>query len=372
MIRNLTLAVLATCTGSLVLSASDARAQLITAPGFQAEVVTSSIAGIGIAVAPNSFGAFSGHVFIADQGIPGSGNPNDGIVIRVNPSTGVTSTFASTPGNPAHLTFAPGGGFGTDLYVSTNQDPLAPNSGIVWRVDNAGNATRFGTQDPDGTSGGNDPFLFGGGDIAFSLAGPFGEHLYAGVSAGFSGDAITRLTSAGGTAALFHNFGPLDGNPSGRAFGTGVAGFSQDLYVGINVSGAASVESGVYILDSAAQRTELVVASSPNANGLITGLVEIEFAPGGVFGNSLYAADLAGRILRIDSSGNTSEFASGLSTAFGVAFGDANTLYVMGDDTLFAITPVPEPSTFTVMITGIIVIAGRGWQRKIAAHKSQA
>jgi hypothetical protein len=336
---------------------SNAVAEIVVGPGFQATVVASGINGNGIAVAPNSFGAHAGHVFITDQGLPE--NLNDGIIHRVNPTTGVVSTFASTPGNPAHLTFAPGGAFGTDLYVSTNQDPANPFSGIIWRVNNAGNATNFGTQDPDG-NGGGDGFVFGAAGIAFSPGGPFGENLYSGVSAGASGDAITRLTSAGGTATLFHNLGTLDGNPTGLAFGTGTAGFSQDLYSAINGS-PATVESGVYVLDSLGQRTELVTASSPNANGLITSIIEIEFAPGGVFGDSLYSVDLSGRILGIDSSGNTIEFASGLSIATGLAFGDSQTLYAFSGDTLYAITPVPEPGSGAIILASLL---GMGLARR--------
>ena len=138
----------------------NAVAQIAVAPGFRATEVASGINGYGIAVAPGSFGAHAGHVFIADYG--DAGDLNDGIIHRFDPNTGVVTTFASTPGNPVHLSFAPGGAFGSDLYVSTNQDPANPFSGTVWRVDNAGNATWFGTQDPDG-NGGGDGFVFAEG-----------------------------------------------------------------------------------------------------------------------------------------------------------------------------------------------------------------
>jgi len=338
----------------------EAAAQVSVTPGFKIELINEDIPYLagnsaGVAVVPNGFGSYGGDVLVTYRGT--NGDLFDGEILRVDVDLGTRSLFAEVDGNPNHIAFGPGGSFGTDLYVSSNQNPSVTQRGRVWTVSSGGTVSAFGDQDP----GSNVSQQFGGVGLAFSTGGPFGEHLYSGTSGGFSGDSITRLTPAGGTASLFYSFGSiLDGSPRGMAFGPGTGGFGEDLYFGIKTTNTSPPEAGVHVLDSSGNRTTLVEASDPMSNGLITSIGEISFSPGGSFGDDLYAADMSGSILRIDSVGNTSEFVSGLDFAFGTGFDGTDNFYLTGVDpstgylNLYRVTPIPEPSTYVMAAIGLL------------------
>jgi hypothetical protein len=347
---------------------------IVVAPGFQMELVNANLPGLqtdhrsmtpGVAVVPAGYGTYEGDIFVANRG--SSSNLFDGEILRVDPDLGTRSLFAEVNGNPSFLTFGPGGSFGTNLFVSSNQNPSSTTSGMVSSVTNTGTVSLLGNPDPDSGS----DYLFGGVDLAISTGGAFGEYLYAGTSGGFISDSVTRMTSAGGRASPFYDFGGiLSGSPRGLAFGTGQGGFDQNLYVGLTTLNTSPAEAGVYVLDSLGTRLSLATASNPSSNGLITSIAEIGFSPGGPFGTDLYAGDLSGSILRIDSSGNTSALVSGMDYAFGLAFADSDTLYLTGIDpdsgqlNLYRVTSVPEPSTYALAAMGLLGLGFIGWKRR--------
>jgi hypothetical protein len=291
-----------------------AGAQLPSVPaGFGITVTADSLPPntLGIAVAPAGFGAFGGEIFVADNFTHR--------VLRVG-RFGDVHDFANGILAPDNLSFAPGGVFGTDLYLSCNQDPDALSYGAVWRISPTGTVAHYGTQTPP------DPpaFQFGAGGIAFSAAGPFGSFLYTGASGGNLGDCISRIDTGTGETTAF-NILPggaviSNGAPAGLQFGPGRAGFSTDLYFAYdNSPGPPGLSSAVYTLDSNGQRTMLAAIDHPE---------EIEFGPGGAFGRDLYVAAFSGDIVRITSGGVVSTFVAGIpGGVFGLAFADSSILY---------------------------------------------
>jgi len=280
-------------------------------PGFALGFVTDALptSTLALAVAPPSFGAYPGEIFVVSDALEQ--------VIRVTPK-GSVHEFATGIFQATNLSFAPGGAFGTDLYVSANQDSTSFDYGAIWRVNTLGTPTYFGTQTPPGPLA----YRFGAGGIAFSLGGAFGEWLYTGFSGGSLGDGISRVSSTGTTTQLFNllsgSSGISPGAPFGIQFGPGVAGFGSDLYFAYYQSGG--FPGGIYRLKSDGTRSTFSTVCTDPA--------EIEFGPGGSFGRDLYVVSRAGAIFRVDSTGTATTFVSGIAGgAFGLAFDDTLALY---------------------------------------------
>lgn len=314
-----------------------------------------------IAVGPTGFETISGNVFVANRGV--FQNLSDDSVQRIDPTTGTMSLFATVLGDTYRLAFGPGGSFGTDLYVSGNRDPLATDYGVISTIDSTGAVTSKGSPSMPPAH------QYGAVGVAFSGGGPFGAYLYSGTSGGSAGDAITRIPiapAAAGTpgAELFHNFGNINGSPTGLAFGPGANGFTTDLYVGVasNVPGAA-VPSGIYKLDSAGSRTSVATETT---SSLITAINDIEFSPpGSHFPSGLYVVDAGGSVLRVQANGTVEAIVTGLNAPSGIAFDGPTRLYVLdrGAGRLYSIqapdVAIPAVSTWgTVTLMILIATAG--------------
>ena len=106
-------------------------------------------------------------------------------------------------------------------------------------------------------------------------------------------------------------------------------------------------------------------------NGFITGLAggrnAFAFGRGGVFGNDLYSVD-DGRLLRVDSSGNSSVLGTGLPLQIeDIAFSpDGSALFLsdFSNDRILRISQVPEPTSLTLLGIGAVSLIGYGWRRK--------
>lgn len=328
----------------------------VVQPGFVIEEVATFTPGgqFGIAVAPPSFGAFAGQVFMADRGV--FTNLTDGGIYRIDPSTGQVTLFASLGGDAIWLAFSQVASFGTDLYVSQTANPSDTTRGMISRITPSGLVSLFGSQSiPTAHRG-------GGGGIAFSDGGPFGAFLYSSTASGNLGDAITKLGPAGGNAAvLHHNFGIIDGNPNGNEFGPGSEGFSSDLYVAIFKNTTSGLAAGVYRIDSTGARTPFVTTSD---TPLITSLADLKFGLGGEFGRSLYVTDTtAKKVLRIESDGTVQDFVTGLGGGRGLAFADINTMYVLDAPNghlyrVRPVNPVPALSEWGLAVTGLLLLTG--------------
>jgi len=298
-----------------------ARAQLPSVPpGFVVTLVADTLRPtFGIAVAPASFGAHAGDVFLAAA---------LNTILRVTPNGDTTAFATGVSHGPANLAFGPGGGFGTDLYVSCAQDPDLVGRyfyGAMWRIGPSGQVAYFATQTPPSPLA----YEFGSGGVAFSTGGAFGEFLYTGFSGGEAGDGISRIASGDVQAQLFSQIGDgatSDGAPLSVQFGPGIGGFGSDLYFSyLHGVGGPGLDNGIYTLNSGGLRTAFSTAFHP---------VEIEFGPGGAFGTDLYVVEYddtsaaTGRILRLDSAGTPSVFVSRIrGNAFGLAFADSSALY---------------------------------------------
>ncbi len=315
-----------------------AHAQPVPPQGYVLEPVASGLGDASrIAIAPSGFGAYGGHVFAA--------RPSSNEVLRIEPSTGAVSSFATTIGSTGYFVeFGTGGAFGEDLYVANSVDPSSPTHGLVERIDATGIATVFGDPTPPP---GPPSYQFGGVGMAFSTGGAFGTLLYSGAGGGQISDSLSTLPPSGGGASLFANFGSvMNGTPTELRFGSGLLGFGTDLYVGLNVvSGGIGVETGIYRYDSAGTRTPFSLASAdPDFTGVPSGLA---FARIGAFGGALYACVNGDAIVRIDSAGGVDRFVESIATCSSLAFSeDGQTLFFVesGAGTLWALRRMPAPN----------------------------
>ena len=333
------------------LGASPALSQSPTTPsGFTLQAVGDSLTApvLGMAIAPSGFGAHAGDVFLACY--------DSNMVVCVSPA-GAASVFARGTGvSPNEVGFGPGGAFGTDLYVSANQDPASPDDGIVYRVDPTGAVTRFGTQTPSG-------FLFGAGGIAFSSGGGFGTFLYTGTSGGSPGDCVSRIDPTGTQTTLVSTLsgpsGISNGLQCGITFGSGLAGFSTDLYFAyFKSAGLDGFADGIYQLNSSFVRTMLSPVEHPG---------QIAFGPGGAFGRDLYVSQTdssggMGRILRVDAAGVATPFVRfPAGMPFGFAFADSSTMY-------FAVTSPFHAQLYRLVPNGTTGVGNPGPSAVLHLH----
>ncbi|MCR9093857.1 MAG: SMP-30/gluconolactonase/LRE family protein [bacterium] len=332
------------CTFVLVITllvvggAAVAGAQPVPPLGYVLEPVATGLGDASrIAIAPSGFGAFGGQVFAA--------RPSSDEVLRIDPTTGSVSSFATTIGTTGFFVeFGTGGAFGVDLYVANSVDPASPTEGLVERIDASGVSTVFGNPTPPP---GPPSYQFGGVGMAFSDGGAFGTFLYSGTGGGQISDSLSTLPSTGGSSALFADFGSvLNGTPTELRFGSGLLGFGTDLYVGLNVvSGGTGVETGIYRYDSAGGRTPFSLASAdPEFTGVPSGLA---FAELGAFEGALYACVNGDAIVRIDDTGDVERFVESIGSCSSLAFSeDGQTLYFIDSTTgtLWALRRMPTPN----------------------------
>ena len=295
----------------------------------------------------------------------------------------VYSPGASIPGmNDA--AFGPGGDFGTDLFVISNDnnqvltvagdgtvseyvgpaDGINGPSALAFSTGGAfGNALYLNNEDPpDGISSVNPVTKAVTGGLAsinegtalvLSDGGAFGNFLYAGQSvAGTPPNAIFQVDSAF-NVSTFASFGNNEGInnlaiSNGGTFGT-------FLYAVVRYSGGAEV-----LRFSPGGVMEVFNDDPMSVRGWLA------FSPGGVWGDFLYLSDLNNhRIYRIDGAGNRSLFASDLSFPAPLVFApDGASLFVVqtnSENPVMRIFPVssavPEPSTFALAALGLLSLS---------------
>jgi len=285
-------------------TARQAQAAIVVPVGFTVTTFPMGIEIDGLAVA--SGGPYGTDLYAAV----------DGKVLRVNPSSGAFTTFATglaTGANrPSGMAFD-SGTFGTGLlYVSQND-------GSVVTISAAGVVNPFSSA---GT-------LFSSNDLAFAPpASPFGTNLF--VSNGSPGSGNISSVTSGGVNSVFAPVSSFAQVPVGLAFPPSASVFGGNLF--------ASLANGTLVqLDPLAHVT-------PFASGM--GLaIDLAFSVGGTFGANIYVTDPNSQsIFRVDSGGTVSTFVTGLSlTSSGfdadLAFSNnGNTLYLANGSEIVKIT----------------------------------
>lgn len=146
--------------------------------------------------------------------------------------------------------------------------------------------------------------------LAFDApSGSFGGHMLV---SGYFGDEIARISPSGGVSVLAVNL-------------PGVAGLAVDeagVFGGGDLFAAQPSSGSILRIDSAGYATQF-------ASGLISP-TGVAFGPGGAFGTDLYVADAgAGAIAKVSASGSVAPFATGLGAPVDLAFSpDGVTLFV--------------------------------------------
>lgn len=354
--------------GFIVMTSAVAQTPVVP-PGFGVRLVatvpqlSSNQTARALAVAPSTFGPFGGHVFIGDLGHPAYAT--DGGILRVDPTTGVTSTFvySSTLGDPARMRFGPGGVFGENLYVSARQDPASSGfgTGLISTVDSAGVITPIGNPTPATTVTTAD---YAGGSVgcAFSFGGARPLGIYSGCNAGFLGDALSVLPpgpSSAPAALILQITGPCSPSPGCDYTGSPSdleLDPSGDLVFGLQSSAPPnSWLTGIYRLTPGGAMQMIVNSTHP----LIDNVSDVKIGPGGAFGTQYYVSNSnpAG-VMIVDTAGNVTPFLSGFSAR--IAFGGAGVLYAFNTTTrqLWAIEPCPNPATSNVYGVGFPGLGG--------------
>ncbi len=239
-----------------------------------------------------------------------------GKILRVDPVTGVSSTFATGlatgSGSPTGLAFDAGAFGGGYLYVSQN-------NGSVVRVSPAGAVTNFSV-------GGT---LASSNDLSFGPAGGAYSHRLF-VSNGGGVPASISSVDSTGLNSIFSASANFTGIPLGLGFPIAQSAFVPRLF--------ATQYNNVLLTVDAAGTT------APFANGLGTAS-DIAFSYCSAFGDFMYVSDLTSqRVFRVSENGTTSIFAQGF--AFGtdgwdgdLAFSpDGAALYVANDTAIVKIT----------------------------------
>ena len=199
-----------------------------------------------------SGGAFGNDLYIADLGDWYTGT---GYIWRMDAS-GQPTLFAGGPGSamvdPAGLTFAPGGVFGSDLYV------LDRGAGTVFKVDASGNTVPFATGLDNHPAAG-----VGGGGIAF---GPNGKDLYV-----VSGSSIIRIFPTDTTKPAITLNSPTDGATYTQGQNvTANYSCSDDTNSGSDLSCTGSVPNGSALDTSSVGPKTFTVTSTDKAGNTET------------------------------------------------------------------------------------------------------
>jgi hypothetical protein len=248
----------------------------------------------------------------------------NGAVLRVNPVSGAFITFATglATGNqrPSGLAFDPGTFVTGLLYV-------LQNNGSVVTVSPAGTVRVFSNW---GT-------LFSSNDLAFARAGnAFGSNLF--VSNGPFGPGNLSKVDVTGDNSVFAPTSSFAKVPVGLAFPPAESAFGRNLY--------ASLANGTIV--QVDPRTKVTTF----ARGL--GLaIDLAFSAGGAFGDNLYVSDPQSQsILRVDSSGAVSTFATGFRfTRNGF---DADLVFSVNGNTLF-VAEARNIVAITTALSGVII-----------------
>jgi hypothetical protein len=156
-----------------------------------------------------------------------------GVVARIDPATGATTIISDSsaipglafaPEDPFALAFAPGGAFGSGLYVS-DIEGMSPFPPFIFRIDADGTRRGFANNPDTGLWGTQRVAL----DLAFATGGAFGTDLYVSDPSSIGAPPTIWRLDANATARVFVAGAPLTA-PSAIRFAPGGA-FGENLYV---------------------------------------------------------------------------------------------------------------------------------------------
>ena len=215
-------------------------------------------------------------------------------IFRLSPANGALSLFAPVSG--VALKTAPGGAFGTDLFVARprlfnvrGRALVQPGDGEVFYVSAANSQIQVLTR----------LLGFAPTGMTFGTVGsPFPDELLV---ANFLGAGLRRIKPTG-TASPFTTIRGLQG---------------------LEVSTGGAFGSHVFVTQPGGGRVARIAANGAAtvfAAGM-TSPMDVAFGIGGAFGTDLYVTDAgSGNILQINSAGKQRTFASGLKAPFGLVF----------------------------------------------------
>ena len=279
---------------------ASARSPIVLPPGLQIEVLVEVPAPTGLAFAPAGSG-FSRHLFVSDLA-------NRILEVPVvGPSAGVPTLFATTGPDPAELEFTPSdlrAVYGDYLYVAANnRDEGRPGDcgGTVQRVDPSGRTEDF-TRIEDCISCRNRPDVEDGlGEpigLAFGRA-PFKPQLYVGNSTDWPAN-IAKLDATGRIDVF------LDSSVCSRVLAPAgleldpVGGFDTEMYFSDWICRC------IRTVDDRGE-VSAPIATFPAFVG------DVEFSPGGLFGDYLYIAS-GDTVYRMDAGLSVTVFATGFQS----------------------------------------------------------
>jgi hypothetical protein len=250
-------------------------------------------------------------------------------VLRVTAQE-TTQVFATgfTTGTTGRIAFAQGGNFGTDMYIASPIDGSGPND-PVYRVTSGGNVSVF-----------NQSFDLLTKGLAFGNNTAFGDSLFL-------------------VDARNHSLQRLDAGGNATPFGTSLLSGSWEDDMVITTGGAFG--QNAFVTDGI--RDDLLRMTPSGVVSVFTPLQgALSIAVGeGVFGDNLYVGTYQGNVYRVDATGNASLFISGFGLHSpegdfrGIAIAD-DTMWLTSDTgTLYRITPVPEPSSWSLVVVGVLI-----------------
>lgn len=234
-------------------------------------------------------GPFGDFLYVSSNNRDG-GKPLDqgGTVQRINPAGNVTDFtpvgLPNGPGEPAGIAFAPGGIWGTDLYVANSSD----DPGDILKVNPAGTVSTFVH---DGKFSFCSQNGFAPSLLAFGRGGAFGSDMFF----SDSGEGCNCIRRAAPDGSVSIPWITLPGVPASLKFGPGGV-LGQDLYVGILTTNANSTGTSISISGSIL-RVKADGSMSVFASGLVGLSTTMEFSTDGA---ALFIGDFVrNRIYRI-------------------------------------------------------------------------
>jgi len=247
------------------------------------------------------------------------------------------------------------------LYVTNEFEP-AQTAGRLFRVDvsyGSGNIPIGGSFNSVTTDLGiNNPE----GLIALPADGTFGskDRLYIAEDASSGRILSVDVNASSGTVNVLVGTAASLQRPEGMAFGDFSGLLSPALYI------AETTDNNILSIN---ELGDVTVFGIPSAIGL-TAPDNVEFGPDGFLYVSEDRGSGQGRIIRIDTLGNHSVFATGFSSPAGLVFDPlSGVLFISEQDTqsIWTVTfvaPIPVPATAWLFGSALGLL---GWMRRKAA-----